>query len=1131
MTIPTPRLTVALSDEDARTRALDPATSFLVQAPAGSGKTELLIQRFLVLLAQVRSPEAVMAITFTRKAAGEMQDRILRALLRAQRNDEPDTPHERISYRLAKATLAQDSREGWNLLAHPSRMEIQTIDSLCAAITRQMPWLARFGAQPAVTDDPDPYYREAANRTLALVEEDGGWGPAIETVLAHLDNNVPQATRLIVQMLRFRDQWLPLVSAGSERRELESAMENALRDGLAFAADLFPPDLRQLTIEMASFASGNVDEGHLLRACAGLTAWPTADPADRAVWDGICHLLLTSDGKAFRKTVDKRIGFPAPTGTKIAAERTLFRDQKARALGLIQALEPRQDLREALRRVRILPPSRYTEEQWRVVDALFTTLKLAAANLRLVFREREEVDFCEIASSARAALGEAGAPTDLALGLDARLQHLLVDEFQDTSVSQFELLEKLTAGWEPNDGRTIFLVGDPMQSIYRFRQAEVGLFLRVAGGLIGEISPEYMRLNANHRSQAGIVTWINTAFERVFPSSQDIATGAMTYAACRHKKPLEAGDSVTVHALSKGEDATEAELVAELVKQAQAADPAGTTAILVRARSHLAEIVPALKRAGLTFRALEIDRLSERSVVLDLMALTRAMLHLGDRPAWLAVLRAPWCGLSLPDLHAVVNGRPESVVWELLAEAGAGVSPEGLTRLTRLREALSQAFAERGRMRLRRWVERTWWALGGPACSGQDGLQDAADFFDLLEKSERAGDLPDFDGFQTKVEELYARPDPRADGRLELMTIHKAKGLQFDTVILPGLGRLPRPDSPALLLSAERPRPGGVDRLIASIRETGKGQDPVYEYLRELERAKAVNENIRLLYVACTRARRRLHLIGYAVRSADGEVKPKNGSLLDRLWPGLSDQEKQRCIERAGLPAAANQPGPELPPRGELKRLPAEWSAPAIPEALPVRKIPVVTERPSYLWVGDTLRHVGTVTHAILQRIGEEGVENWDEARIRASRESFRLALANLGTSPKELNGAVARVEQALLGTLRSERGRWILATRPGGQCEYAVAGRLGEDILHAAVDRTFLDEDGIRWIVDYKTSDHQGGRLENFLDEEQRRYRGVLERYAKLVARPGEMVRLGLYFPLLNAWREWAPAPEGENE
>ena len=1090
-------------DQEARRTALAVDRSFLVQAPAGSGKTELLIQRFLALLAIVPAPESVVAITFTRKAAGEMHDRILATLRRAESGDVPETPHERISCDLALRALEHDRRMKWQLLDHPSRMRIQTIDSLCAAITRQMPWLARLGAQPAVTEDADPLYLEAARRSLAQIEEDTPQRPALALVLAHLDNNLPRTGELIVGMLRIRDQWLPLAAGGEVRREdLERAMKNAVTDGLSRASALVPEQLRGEILDLARFAAGNLGSEH------ALTAWPETSAEARSLWLHLAAFLLTAKD-TWKRKVDKRDGFPAGSG------------QKQRYLDLIGILQDDEDLREALRLVRALPPQRYTDDQWLLVRALFDVLTLAVAHLKLVFRERGEVDFCEVAEAARFALGHAEAPSELALGLDARLGHLLVDEFQDTSVAQYELIERLTAGWEPGDGRTLFLVGDPMQSIYRFRQAEVGLFLKTIAGKIGQIPPAYLALCANHRSEAGIVEFVNQIFSRTLPVLNDIGSGAVAYSASVAARPAGAEEAVTFHGFHKGEDAEEAALVVQLVLKARSADPRGSVAVLVRARTHLPRIVAALKSGGVSFRAIDIDRLGERPVVRDLLALTRAMLHWGDRPSWLAILRAPWCGLTLADLHALAGGQSDGTIWDLLRGGMAGLSPEGQVRVGRLRGVLEAAFAERGRWPLRRWVELTWASLGGPACLARDDdLQDAGDYLDLLERHERAGDLADFDGFRSEVESLFAQPDSSADGRLQLLTIHKAKGLQFDTVIVPGMGRRPRRDNPALLLSAEVPQPdGSVDRLLATIRETGKDQDPVYGFLRVLERQKNFHESVRLLYVAATRARSKLHLLGHVKRYADGDVRPEGGSLLGLLWPGLREEQRQRFRDRveAGGEAAEADAQPCGVP---LRRLPLTWTAPPLPEPVAFKAVGEIhTAKPSYLWVGDQLRHVGTVVHAALQRIAQQGAAGLDPA---GQRESHRSALANLGVVPGELDEAVRRVEEALDRALASPRGRWILAPHAEARCEYAVAGMLDGEIVHGTIDRMFIDDDGACWIIDYKTTTHQGGDLEFFLDEEQRRYRPQLERYARLLAPARWVLKLGLYFPLLDAWREW---------
>ena len=175
-------------------------------------------------------------------------------------------------------------------------------------------------------------------------------------------------------------------------------------------------------------------------------------------------------------------------------------------------------------------------------------MPILAAQLSLVFRQHGMVDFSEISQQALRALGEDDAPTDLALALDYRIQHLLVDEFQDTSQSQYRLLERLTTSWQVDDGRSLFLVGDPMQSIYRFRAAEVGLFLKAQQQGIGEIPLESLQLSANFRSQAGIVEWVNHTFDSIFPANADISLGAVPYYPSHAINPANTQQAVSLHA-------------------------------------------------------------------------------------------------------------------------------------------------------------------------------------------------------------------------------------------------------------------------------------------------------------------------------------------------------------------------------------------------------------------------------------------------------------------------------------------------------------------------------------------------------------------------------------------------------
>jgi ATP-dependent exoDNAse (exonuclease V) beta subunit len=151
------------------------------------------------------------------------------------------------------------------------------------------------------------------------------------------------------------------------------------------------------------------------------------------------------------------------------------------------------------------------------------------------------------------------------------------------------------------------------------------------------------------------------------------------------------------------------------------------------------------------------------------------------------------------------------------------------------------------------------------------------------------------------------------------------------------------------------------------------------------------------------------------------------------------------------------------------------------------------------------------------------------EQAMRARGPHFRRWLALHGVPADRLSEAASRVVDALIAVHRDPRGRWILQNAHEDRREYALsgylqgAGRRG-DVARVVFDRSFIDDQGVRWVIDYKTSQHVGGGVEEFLDREVERYRSQLERYAMLAKRLGpEPVRLGLYFPLMRAWREWA--------
>ncbi len=1150
-------------DAPARAGALDPKRSFIVQAPAGSGKTGLLIQRYLALLARVGSPEEIIAITFTRKAAGEMRQRILESLksVRDEPEKTPENDHGKKIREMAGKAYERDLEQGWNVLENPSRLSIGTIDSLCAALTRRMPVQSGFGMLPDIAEDADALYRQAAANTVLELESRKDWSGSLEALLRHLDNHVGKVEGLIAEMLSRRDQWLRHVAYTADirvqRENLEAALGRVIVEALERVQQTTPETVRDHLPDLARFAAENLlseRPASPICLCLAMDSLPGSAPQDLEAWTGIAELLLTADG-GLRKGVNKRIGFPpAP----VKGEKERYAEKKAAFQALLAEIGDCAQFARALDAVRRLPAYCYTEEQWRLVEALFGILKLAVAHLQVVFQEKEAVDFTEIALRAASSLGDGDDPSDLALLLDYRIHHILVDEFQDTAISQFDLFLKLTAGWSPGDGRTFFAVGDPMQSIYSFREAEVGLFLRAwEAGLGPHLPLERVRLTANFRSDPGIVSWVNRTFPDVFPEESDPSTGAVAYSPAEAMDPdvaaddapavesMVAAEAVRVHPVIGADETEAAARVAACVREEQSRFPDGRLAILVRTRSHLKRILPALRQANICYRAVEIDSLGERPVISDLVALTLALSHPADRAAWLAILRAPWCGLSLGDLFVLAGEDHEETIIHLLQDPGrrGRISGDGRSRLSRVLPVLADAMSMRGRQTIRCLVEKTWTALGGPACVGLQDIREAAIYFDFLEKTIGYGILADRRVLEDGVMKLYCPPDAEGGVSLEVMTIHKAKGLEFEAVILPGLDRIPRGDAEKLLLWQEVPgedNEGGL--LLAPIAETGGDADPTYNYIKGLHKEKSAYETGRLLYVAATRARRRLHLVGSVRRSDAGmPLSPDPRSLLRFLWPAVEPDFTSAC--EAGNEPAGAAGGIDNADAGEaesevlpIRRLKNGWSLPPLPPDAILQPPDSETAKERiaeadrrfglrFDWAGMVVRMTGTVIHKWLRIICETGVDGWDENRLSAVSGRIRGDLAGSGMDPARLDEAVGHVISALGRTVSDETGRWILSFRESGRCEYPLSGVARGRVHHVVIDRTFIDENGIRWIIDYKSGIHTGAGLEAFMEQERKRYDDQTALYASLMSRkePLTVVRRALYFPMFAGWCPWS--------
>lgn len=1104
------------ADEKNRLTALD-LTSFIVEAPAGAGKTELLTQRYLRLLQTVNAPEEIIAITFTNKAAAEMRLRILDSLIRASNQDQPAEPHKQITYELSLKALQHGQSKAWQLIDNPSRLRIFTIDSLCAHLARQMPLMSRFGSQPRVTDNAIALYGLAAEKTLALLE-DATHNSVVKDALRYVDNDANQLRNLLIKMLEKRDQWLHHAQHEVDAEQLQNTLRYLVEQELDAIAWSFNSCIQYDLMPLARFAASHLPCEHPI---ALLRDWESTLPthADALpMWLAVRELVLTKDDK-IRARVDKNTGFPAEC-----------KDEKASFNAFLAGLATAGNFAECLAKIRTLPAVSSNLQGWQIITTLSKLLNLAVAELWLVFQRAGEVDFVEIAYRATRALSDNfGEPTELALKLDYQIQHLLVDEFQDTSPSQIKLLEQLTLGWQAGDGRTLFTVGDPMQSIYRFRKANVGLFIEAANHGIGDIKLEKLQLYRNNRSCPAVVDWINQTFAPIFPASDAVMQGAIHYRPFIATKPDAIQAGVEVHPIVSTADESsaiasqrEAEVMINIIQRERAANPNKKIAVLVRAKKHLAPLVMKLRRhhPEIAFQAVEIEALEGRQIVQDLLSLTHALHHRANRVHWLSLLRAPWCGLTLHDLNALAGHDHHSSVWSLMQndEIVNDLSADGQMRLRHVREIIAEAFATQGRMNVSRWVRGVWLMLNGSACLWeQSDVIDVQAFFTCLDALDRSNQFSP-ERMQTEITKLFATPDSHGE-HLQMMTIHKSKGLEFDTVILPGLGASTggnHGDKPLVLWEEVLVNPHhdhAQYALLAApfIPKGARDKDKVsaYDYLEFRESARDANEDARVLYVAATRAERQLHLVGVANQNAKGEVAPTKNTYLDLLWPAVSSVYES--AEPPQQQADAEDSMANFTPR--LVRL----KQPQVPAVLQVKYAIADTAQNNFAGQQNLVpsldADIGTLAHRYMEMIAQQGLAAWSPARIASLKSAMQHWLRQRGHTETIALDASGQVQKLLNVTLESEDGQWLL--KPRGDAELAITTMQHGEVKNYIVDRTFIEAD-TRWIIDYKTIDLAPDLPASTLKSTAKNYQEQLENYATLFADEGKPVKCAVFFMVI---------------
>jgi ATP-dependent exoDNAse (exonuclease V) beta subunit len=788
-----------MSDERIRQEALDISKSFIVQAPAGSGKTEVLTNRYLKLLATVNNPENILALTFTKKAVAELKLRIINSIKAAQDGIRPTEQHKELNYNLALEVLQKDKKYNWNLLKNISRIQVMTFDSLAAKISRSYKPHNRLTNLNLIDDVIDIYKISAQNLLQNITNSEAK--DSIIYLLKHLDNNTNSFVSLVATMLDERNKWL-------ERINNKSLNSNAIKQTIknitdARLADLTKFATQELTFEFFDLATINtwyVNFKHL--------------PQSLDDYLELANLCLTKSG-TIRKQLTKRDGF-SPYAPK---------DKKSNFISYIAGFSP--NFVAKLHNLRLLPQ----EIDEELLTHIIKVLLLANFELENQFAELGGVDYTQISLNANNMLASEEV-YDIALSLDNKISHILIDEFQDTSFTQLELISLMVANWERDKHHTLFIVGDPMQSIYLFRGAQVEVFLTVWSQGLDGIKLNNLTLSNNFRSSKTIVEHNNKVFSQIFPNEDDNELGQVKYTPAQSIHP--ATDGVFCHAFARGEEELELKKIRQIVTN----NNGKSIAILARNKKIFIPIAQMLSAENVEFSAYENIKLTDDIFIKDLLTICTILLSRNNKLAWLSLMRSPYVGLELDEL---LEFSDITDIYNYLANSKNH-------KLFKLYQIFNLAFSKIGVFSFVNVFNSVIRNLAihqiiNPIQNKSLGL-----FSEVLYNLESQNELS-LELIKAKLDKLFV---PSVASKVQLMSVHQAKGLEFDIVILPNLATIPPVDKGKLLYITEFV---GNGTLFAP-----KSESKIYNFLRNNSTTRLNFEMMRLLYVAMSRAKEELHL-------------------------------------------------------------------------------------------------------------------------------------------------------------------------------------------------------------------------------------------------------------------------------
>ena len=1021
-----------LSDHLVREEVTDPRYSFVVDAPAGSGKTTLLVMRILKLLGIVEKPNEIVAITFTKKAAAEMRSRLINAM--------NDSRHRELVKKISRNA----SDHGWDVNIIES-LDIMTIDSLASKIIRRAPILSNaFLAN--ITEDPKDLYEQAVSATIL------GMANEQKELISFLNYDTQKIKSHLFNLLDKRDQWIDLIAdykvsdISTIEQKTYDYYQLELKPHIDKFSNAFSVDeLREIESILIYTQTVSLKKPFLYK------------PNNIKFWLELGRLALTTTGSV-RTIFGSKLGFSGDEESNIHSAK------------LKKIIKNKYNTFKDLNSIsNVIDVEKIADIFPAMAPKIASLLYSLDTNLSKLFLITKTMDFTQALRYANATLDQ----TSVAELLDNQVSHILIDEYQDTNESQVKFIKKLTDNFSGNPKKSFFAVGDPMQSIYRFRKAEVRLFKDLQNNGIGDLKPISRKLKVNFRSSKKICDWLNSEYRKAFGAEDCNDKGLIQYNACESDpNKLESGDGIRFHLLNDdgkrsftskhNEAAYVYDLIINICKEkSNEKDSEYSIAVIAPYRSHLREILTLFKRKGIPegFKLVttEIDELQDKQSFQDIFSLTKALYNLSDKISWVATLRAPWCGLTLADLCTLFEDNQQMTAWEAINDPKifCNLSKDGALRLGFLRGVINNHIDIRGRVSHRFFIESIWRQLRGDVLLLDPDDIDYIDIFlDSIDKSSTPLSI-DFEQLTRLVERLHTSSQSieKVNKEIKFMTIHKAKGLEFNTVIIPGLSQQLNVNEHSIV---------AVDNGILSLNNYNPDEDNLYDYQRSKETLRLKNEWVRLLYVGISRAKEDCHLIGTIKPTKNGEFNAHSNSLLNILGPIIKDSNQWNFIDIQKKMTKGLSNYESYEPK--LRRIKSNHFT-----TLHVKKTDAsvkINDQVLKITNEDVYTFTGNIIHNYFKLIIKKQL---DIEYILSNKLDYIIDLFEKKGYKNEQNVmAVSIIKKSLSALCNSKDGQWIYQVHEDDQFELKHIVMLGDDFEIRIPDRTFI-HNNTRWIIDYK--------------------------------------------------------------